>query len=449
MQENTSYNTLILAVLISLILHLGMLALADYLQQHKTAFMTITKINTENEDDLVKEDDPEDKTKPKITPGIENGAPATVTWIGYAEYEKHLAQLAEVEQAAFTTNNPLISPPQFVSENQQASQADVKSVINKTDTNQLSELNYQSERSDTSTETTNQTANRVAETIDVPDAQPDNVEYVTDNTNSENVIPVINDDNNTSEKTPELAQEPPDINAESEVVKTDAETETTDKPGDDTVVTELENETVNDADKAAEPDIIMVDEQPDDLIISEQTTKIDEQKVNGKADTDNEIPKPVVMESDQPVVPVADISDKDSEATSTKKIPEIDWQNGKPIAVEGVEILPYSLYRHIIVDSKDRMFAVRWDGMIKRNPIVSLQFDRMGKVRHVTLLRNTGYKTFDDMYLSTWLSRWTAKGKSLQTLKKDELCEPIIFKLLFIDEPEPNKQNDKPVDKKK
>jgi len=45
----------------------------------------------------------------KLKLGIDDGSPSTLTWIGYEQYEKHLAQLSEVEQAAFT-DDPVASP---------------------------------------------------------------------------------------------------------------------------------------------------------------------------------------------------------------------------------------------------------------------------------------------------------------------------------------------------
>ncbi len=40
----------------------------------------------------------------EIALGVETSAASTLTWIGYEQYQQHLAALAEVEQAAFRTN---------------------------------------------------------------------------------------------------------------------------------------------------------------------------------------------------------------------------------------------------------------------------------------------------------------------------------------------------------
>ena len=45
-------------------------------------------------------DEPEKRAEPRIELGIDDSNAVTMNWIGYAEYEKHLAALSEVEQAA-------------------------------------------------------------------------------------------------------------------------------------------------------------------------------------------------------------------------------------------------------------------------------------------------------------------------------------------------------------
>jgi len=101
-----------------------------------------------------------------------------------------------------------------------------------------------------------------------------------------------------------------------------------------------------------------------------------------------------------------------------------------------MEIKPYSLARHILIDSHDTLFSVNgWEGRVRTNPVISLQFDNSGKVARVKVYRKSGYETFDRKYLVSWQSRWTAYDKRLASLKKDELTTPIILKLIFINEP--------------
>lgn len=48
------------------------------------------------------EEEPEAPEPPDVQLGIDAPTPSTLTWVGYEEYQKHLAALAEFEQAAFT-----------------------------------------------------------------------------------------------------------------------------------------------------------------------------------------------------------------------------------------------------------------------------------------------------------------------------------------------------------
>jgi hypothetical protein len=132
-------------------------------------------------------------------------------------------------------------------------------------------------------------------------------------------------------------------------------------------------------------------------------------------------------------------ADKDSPATSTRKVHETKWDNGKPLAMEGIEILPYSLARHIIWDSKDVMFGQdlnngRWSGRVLRNPIVSMRFNRYGQVGDVKIVRTSGFAPLDKMYLVSWISRWRARDASLGKMAEGELTAPLVLKIGFVEE---------------
>ena len=54
------------------------------------------------EDFRAPEEEAEAPEPPEVQLGIDASTPSTLTWVGYEEYQKHLAALAEFEQAAFT-----------------------------------------------------------------------------------------------------------------------------------------------------------------------------------------------------------------------------------------------------------------------------------------------------------------------------------------------------------
>ncbi|MFW5653585.1 MAG: hypothetical protein ACOC0P_06025, partial [Planctomycetota bacterium] len=128
-------------------------------------------------------------------------------------------------------------------------------------------------------------------------------------------------------------------------------------------------------------------------------------------------------------------SERDSIAVAIDEAPLFDFDEGRPLAMRGVEIRPYALYRHIVIDARDTLFGLRWDNAVLTNPVVSLRFDRRGRVRAIQVLRPTGYDAFDQRYLVSWMTRWTAAGAEIRQLGPRDLSAPFVIKLMFIPEP--------------
>jgi hypothetical protein len=101
----SSFRILVLGLVVSLVLHATVLvpALIEVMTGDPLSPGTIRARFT-----------PEDFQKPETKPpeddavklGIEESNESSMTWIGYDEYEKHMAALADVEQAAFTSSPP-------------------------------------------------------------------------------------------------------------------------------------------------------------------------------------------------------------------------------------------------------------------------------------------------------------------------------------------------------
>ena len=346
MHERRLDLPLALALFGSLVFHaLGLSAAHRVAEQRQNVVTALNPVAPADEGDRFREQENRDELE--INPGIDNGAMSTLTWIGYEEYEEHLAQLAEADQAAFTREEAHGLP---------TAREDV-------------------ERSVESAEAPNQpTEQKMADAnaaVESADAEPV-------------VAPVTPDERAGAEPTEEAL----------------ADVEHSETGAPVTVGTE-----------SAE-------------VESEAATPYEESPA-----------APAATEG-EPTSPEAEKTDKDSAATSTEKVPEIDWDHGRPMAIEGVEIHPYSLYRHIVVDSEDLRFAMNWTNRVARNPIVELSFDRTGRVPRLEVLRESGHRALDKQYLSSWLSRWTASGEKLRELKPDQVTKPIMIRLVFIEEPE-------------
>jgi hypothetical protein len=100
MEGRSSSRTLLLGLVLSLLLHATLLV---------PALIAVMTADTAGPGRLLARFEPEDFLEPEEEPqedhvqlGIDESTESTMTWIGYDEYQEHLATLAETEQAAFT-----------------------------------------------------------------------------------------------------------------------------------------------------------------------------------------------------------------------------------------------------------------------------------------------------------------------------------------------------------
>ncbi len=337
---------LLIALVSSLVLHVIAFAVTGVLQSSQKD-ATLVRVQNKQDDPMIPEEAP---IPDDLTLGIEESNAATVTWIGHKEYEQHLAQLAAIEQAAFTPNDVQATPPPTT----------IPSVVQPVPANlDLSETDH---------------------TPNTTDVAAIHKSLVTPSIKS--IIPDTQFLSNTFEKLiAQLIANTPPPRATPKPATLDSATEIA--PG--------------------------------------QTETTEEGSENSKEQIDISQPD-------------AEQSDKESPATSKEPMPEVLWNSGKPIAAQGLEVKPYSLYRHVVIDSGDTMFAINssQDASINSNPVVSMCFDRFGKAQNIRIWRKSGYRAFDDGYLVSWLSRWRASGSPLQNLEKDECTEPIMLTLIFI-----------------
>ncbi|MHC4217926.1 MAG: energy transducer TonB [Planctomycetota bacterium] len=104
MHDRTSSRTLLLGLLLSLVLHATLLVPALMIVMSGEGFGPGRVLARFEPDDFVEPQDEELMPDESVPLGIDESQESTMTWIGYEEYEEHLAALAETEQAAFTTD---------------------------------------------------------------------------------------------------------------------------------------------------------------------------------------------------------------------------------------------------------------------------------------------------------------------------------------------------------
>lgn len=94
---------LVAGLLLSLFLHATLLipALVEVMSGGAGPNSLLARFHPEDFQRLEEEQQQPPPPEDEVRLGIDEGSPSTITWIGYKEYQEHLARLAEVEQAAF------------------------------------------------------------------------------------------------------------------------------------------------------------------------------------------------------------------------------------------------------------------------------------------------------------------------------------------------------------
>ncbi len=102
-----------LPILIGLVLSLGVHAMIlipymvkSFLHEGRTQMLEARFAP----DDISQPEEPETPEEPQTPLGIDADTPSSLTWVGYDQYQEHIAALAEMDQAAFE-DQPVTPPP--------------------------------------------------------------------------------------------------------------------------------------------------------------------------------------------------------------------------------------------------------------------------------------------------------------------------------------------------
>ncbi|MDY7110300.1 MAG: hypothetical protein SYC29_16850 [Planctomycetota bacterium] len=115
MNGRNSNLRLVIGLVLSLLLHAAVIVpwlMMAFTSHGPGSRMQAARFNPE--DFRPPPPDEEQEEPPEVELGIDAETPSTLTWVGYEEYERHLARLAEYEQAAFTDEpaGAPLTPPQ-------------------------------------------------------------------------------------------------------------------------------------------------------------------------------------------------------------------------------------------------------------------------------------------------------------------------------------------------
>ncbi|MCA9291846.1 MAG: hypothetical protein KDA25_12010 [Phycisphaerales bacterium] len=359
---------------------------------------------------------PPPDSEPDIVLGRENDHPSTLAWIGYDEYEKHLAALSEVEQSAFDRRpvggnpNPLAATPEL-----DAPPAEpvppTETVVATSD----------ADGAETTTERMSITETPIApvaieelepvEPIAVGDllgtADPTPT-TMTDPLSIDLAAPALNPDRvmrPTSEliDTPlERAAAPAWLRHALErlaVISSSAPAEGPPEPPRDTPVAVR-------VDLPTAPPPPPGDSKP---TASDQDAAAKPATEPAAPQTPTPAAAPSAPPGDQAPPGAGSGSDRDASASSVVEIPPEHWKEGKVVVGRGLDLKPsrpnYSP-RSLLLGAPS-------------NPLCELQIRRDGRVAKARLMTSTGSREIDEAILNS-LYRWTATGSTLELLEGDE-----------------------------
>jgi outer membrane biosynthesis protein TonB len=104
-----------------------------------------------------------------------------------------------------------------------------------------------------------------------------------------------------------------------------------------------------------------------------------------------------------------DAAEQESDPTSVVEVPPDTWRAGKPLAAHGLEL---KTMRPVLTELT--LLTARYG-----NPLVEIQFGRNGRPRNAKIIESSGDRRVDEPILDS-LYRWRAKGKQLEALKGTE-----------------------------
>jgi hypothetical protein len=123
-------------------------------------------------------------------------------------------------------------------------------------------------------------------------------------------------------------------------------------------------------------------------------------------------PTPAAPGPPRPTPPQpGDAADRESDAFSVITVPPELWRNGRPLAMRGLEIQTRRPVLPLLTQLTTR----------PQHPVAELRFNREGRVVRATLLSSTGYETVDGPILDS-LFRWRARGEVLLRLRDDQVA---------------------------
>ncbi len=294
--------------------------------------------------------------------GIEQSSASTLTWIGYDEYMEHLAQFAEVEQAAFS-DAPTGSEPSLGEQHPQ------------------SELLTEVEDQPVETEVT---AAQLAQLPTTADAAPETISEPESNELDPAAMAAQPQPAQPAEAIESLPLPEVDLADLARILEIVG------------LMSRQREATDPDRPAASSPPSAMVQQHDEELAEASppQPAQARSEKTPQQPNTPGE---------------PADSADKQTEATSTIEVTHANWRLGKPLAAEGVELKPQRPKFSIM----QRLTASPC------NPLMEIHFDGRGVATKASFVETSREKSIDAA-IEASVYQWRAEGEAIEELTDDQ-----------------------------
>ncbi|MBM4051917.1 MAG: hypothetical protein FJ270_04125 [Planctomycetes bacterium] len=332
----------------------------------------------------------------EVTPGIEGGSPTSMNWIGYDEYQEHLARLAAQEQAAFDLESSGGGARSVTAEPQplpQGPEGRLRGLV---------------DRAAPAEQPATVTPAAVAPT-EPPAAQPEPPAVTT-------TVPADSPPAQPSQPDPAPALSVPGIVPDPTAIDRAPATDPSTAPPTSPDPTRPP-ESATPVPSATQPkDAVAANPKPAPAPTQPTAPATVEKPGQERPQVPPQVSSPGAAtnpNADKPG-PITDgaKSDKQSAATSVIDVPASLWRNGKPLAREGLNIRT----RRVELTTLTQVSANY------RNPQCDIYFDHTGKPVQVKIVESSGLKEAVDEPVVDTLYRWRASGKQISQLQPGQLA---------------------------
>lgn len=315
--------------------------------------------------------------------GIAESAKTTLNWIGYEEYEEHLARQAEIEQAALRL--ALAGAPGEPSESSEEAPTPAPTAV----------------------ALANQPPAELAGTPAPPTAPEPPAETPVERGQPSQPATPIETPPLPPAETPQVPPPQPEPQPES-IPKPEPEPAPNPEPA---LEPTPETEALTETPPAQDPEVVppAFPTPPNPSVPPTRPATPGGGGGGGGGDA-----------ADDPVGS-GERSEAEADPTSILNIPSAQWRNGRPIAAEGMTI----------ETRKPRFTILTTVTARPTNPIVEIRFDHEGRPRSTRYLRSSGHATIDGPIMDA-IAGWRARGKALDALRPGDTVT-VRLRLILVE----------------